>query len=425
MAVLKYITFFYLWRVLVRINHYLPFFALIALLSALGYGVLRWWQGPQVQGYKIRAVPLVQTVVATGRIVSKSRSQIGSEITGVVVKRLVKEGDKVNIGDPLVVLRSDEMKAKLAQAEAELTELQTSLRPKAEITLKLAQFNLTQAQKETRRRKNLVERALFSIEKLEQAEQAEMSALSAFETARLHAQALAPDGVEEVKLRQQVAALKAQLAKTVISSQVSGTVLTRNVEPGDLVQPGRILFTIALDGITEIVVPFDERNLALLALNQKAMAVTDAYPNQPFSAKITYIAPSIDPQRGTVDVRLVVDPVSDFLRQDMTVSVNVGTGYREKSLAAPNDAMTNINNNSAQVLLYRQGKVQRHKITLGMRGLTMTEVLLGLNEGDYILANATAPLKDGKRVRFVQITMPQSSNVSVIDTHNELPVNFN
>jgi HlyD family secretion protein len=210
-----------------------------------------------------------------------------------------------------------------------------------------------------------------------------------------------------------------------VRAQVAGTVLTRAVEPGNLVQPGRVLFTIALAGGTEIHVPFDERNLARLALQQEAMAITDAYPDRPFPVRISFIAPSIDPQRGTVEVRLAVDAVPDFLRQDMTVSVNVETGRREQALAVPNDALTDVQDDQARVLLLRDGRVQGQVVTLGLRGLAMTEVLSGLSPGDAVLADATALLADGARVRFTPRAAPVAANGAESAAANEMPVNLN
>ena len=97
--------------------------------------------------------------------------------------------------------------------------------------------------------------------------------------------------------------------------------LTRNVEPGDLVQPGRVLLEIARAGDTELLVPVDEKNLALLSLGQKAQVIADAYPDRPFAAVVTFIAPSVDPQRGTVEVRLRVDPVPDYVPPSDVASV--------------------------------------------------------------------------------------------------------
>lgn len=397
---------------------------MLLLILAAGFAVFRWWQGPLLSGYSINSMPLVQTVVATGRVVTVSRTQVGSEITGVVLKRLVQEGDRVTRGDLLLVLRSDELTAQVRQAEAALNELMSSTRPQASVDLANAQVQLAQASRELQRRRILAKDSVISKEELEQSEKAESLARNNVESARLKALALAPGKAEEIVLRERLVALQAQLAKTQVRSEVTGIVLTRNVEPGDLVQPGMTLFTIALDGNTEIRVPLDERNLPRLALQQNASVIADAYPDRPFPAQINFIAPSIDPERGTVEVRLTVDPVPDFLRQDMTVSVNIETDQRAHARVIPNDALGNVQGNKAIVLLLRDGKIYRQTVTLGLRGLAMSEVVSGLQDGEQVLADAVSPLKDGTRVRLTlqKISAAEPSNNT--DSKNELPVKF-
>lgn len=397
---------------------------MLLLILAAGFAVFRWWQGPLLSGYSISSMPLVQTVVATGRVVTVSRTQVGSEITGVVLKRLVQEGDRVTRGDFLLVLRSDELTAQVRQAEAALNELMSSTRPQASVDLANAQVQLAQASRELQRRRILAKDSVISKEELEQSEKAESLARNNVESARLKALALAPGKAEEIVLRERLFALQAQLAKTQVRSEVTGIVLTRNVEPGDLVQPGMTLFTIALDGNTEIRVPLDERNLPRLALQQNASVIADAYPDRPFPGQINFIAPSIDPERGTVEVRLTVDPVPDFLRQDMTVSVNIETDQRAHARVIPNDALGNVQGNKAIVLLLRDGKIYRQTVTLGLRGLAMSEVVSGLQDGEQVLADAVSPLKDGTRVRLTlqKISAAEPSNNT--DSKNELPVKF-
>lgn len=394
------------------------------LIIAASFAALRWWQGPLLPSYTVASMPIVQTVVATGRVMTVSRAQVGSEITGVILKRLVQEGDRVSRGDLLLVLKSDEIVAQVKQAETALTELATSRRPQAAVDLANAKVQLDQAIREANRRRNLSESGSLSTEAKEQADKAERVARNNFESARLAATALASGNVEEKLLRERLAALQAQLARTQVRAEVAGTVLTRNVEPGDLVQPGRTLLTIALDGSTEIRVPFDERNLPQLALQQHAVVIADAYPDKPFPARINFIAPSIDPQRGTVEVRLAVDPVPEFLRQDMTVSVNIETAKRDRALAIPNDALTNVQGNQASVLLVRNGKIQHQPITLGLRGLAISEVIAGLKAGDHILANPVSSLTDGTRVRLKLEKIPFAQAYTA-DSKNELPVKFN
>ncbi len=405
------------------VTRYKPWIMIILLVLLVSFAIYRWWQGPLLPSYEVVSSPLIQTVVASGRVEKVSRTQIGSEITGVVLERLVQEGDRVSRGDVLLVLKSDEISAQVRQAEAELKELATTRRPQAEFDLANAKVQLEQAQREAVRRRN-TELGILSAEEREKSIEAEKLARNNLESARLKVASLAPDKVEETKLREQLAALQAQLAKTKIRAEVSGIILTRNVEPGDLVQPSQTLFTIALDGATEIRVPFDERNLPLLALQQKAAVITDAYPDQPFPAHINFIAPSIDAQRGTVDVRLTVDPVPDFLRQDMTVSVNVETNKREQTLVIPNDALSSISGNKAMVILVRDRKIQRHPITLGLRGLVMSEVVAGLKEGDHVLTDAESVLKDGIRIRIEQTKRVLQSQTDPTNSKNELPVKF-
>ncbi len=396
---------------------------IIVLLLAVGFALFRWWQGPVVPGYTLSAMPLVQNVVATGRVATVSRAQVGSEISGVVLQRLVQEGDQVKPGDLLVVLKSDELLAQVRQAELALTELASSRRPQAAAELASAKAQLEQASREAARRRN-AEAGILSREEVEQAVEAERVARNNYETVRVKAAALAAGQVEEATLREQLAVAQAQLAKTRIRAAVAGTVLTRDVEPGDLVQPGQTLFTIALTGNTEIRVPLDERNLPQLALQQNATVISDAYPDQSFPARINFIAPSIDPQRGTVEVRLTVDPVPDFLRQDMTVSVNVETAKRERALAIPNDALSSIKGDKAVVFMVRDGKIQRQQITLGLRGLAMSEVKSGLSEGDQVLADAKSSLEDGARVRLKPQQSPLQNSADMANSKNELPVNF-
>ncbi|TCB57817.1 efflux RND transporter periplasmic adaptor subunit [Acinetobacter terrae] len=406
-----------------RVVRYKSVVIIILLILAAGFALFRWWQGPLLPAYTIASTPLVQTVVATGRVATVSRAQVGSEITGVVLERLVQEGDQVSPGDLLLVLKSDELIAQARQAEVALTELATSRRPQAAAELASAKAQLEQASREAARRRNL-EAGILSAEEIEKAVETERVARNNFDAVRLRATALAPGQVEEAKLREQLAATQAQLAKTKIRAGVAGTVLTRDVEPGDLVQPGRTLFTIALNGNTEIRVPLDERNLSRLALQQNAAVIADSYPDQSFPARINFIAPSIDPQRGTVEVRLAVDPVPDFLRQDMTVSVNVETDRRERALTIPNDALSSIKGNKAVVLLVRDGKIQHQQVTLGLRGLAMSEVVSGLSKGDHVLADAESSLKEGARVRLKLQKIPLNNQAGDTDSKNELPVKF-
>jgi len=394
----------------------------VGVLAALAvlFFLFRWWQGPSVAAYRIESRPLVQQLVASGRVIALSRAQVGSEITGVVLERRVQEGDAVKPGDILLVLASDELSAKVREAEAALAQLQHSTRPQAQAGLRQAEAQLVQASREAQRRRELFKRQVIAREAMEQAVQAETIARAAAEKARLTSAALAAGNADESVLGERLASARANLAKTTVRAEVAGTVLTRHAEPGDLVQPGHVLFEIARDGDTEILLPLDEKNLGVIRVGQIAACVADAFPTQPFPARISFIAPSIDAQQGTVDIRLKVNPVPRFLRQDMTVSVNIETGRRDRALVVPNDALATVFGDRATVLRVTAGKAQRVSVRLGLRGLAMSEVLSGLQAGDAVLADAGAGIADGSRVRPNEKSGATPGRASA--TAKELPV---
>ncbi len=395
---------------------------LVLASGVAGWVVAQKVRGPVFDGYRVAARPLVQTVVATGRVVAVSRAQVGSPVTGVLLERRVEEGDAVQPGDVLAVLRADDLDAAVREAEAGLARLQQSTRPQAQAGLREAEARLVQASREAARRRELFQRQLIAREAMEQAVQAETITRAAAEQARLAASSLAAGNSEEAAARARVATARAQLAKTTIRAEVAGTVLTRNAEPGDLVQPGRVLFEIARAGATEVLVPLDEKNLEVLALGQPAMCIADAYPSRPFPAQVSFIAPSVDPQRGSVDIRLTVAPVPDFLRQDMTVSVNVQTGRRDSAVVVPNDALGEVEGNRATLWLVTDGRATRRPVELGLRGLALTEVTRGLKPGDWILADARAAVEEGGRARVREgALVPDRADPA---TRKELPGRF-
>ncbi len=379
------------------------FLLIIPVLLLAGWMIWRQLQGPELNGYRLETRPLVQRVVASGEVDSQSLAQVGSEITGVVAVRHVREGDTVKAGDLLLELHDDEQRARLREAEAALQQLIDSSRPQAQATLREAQNNLEQADRELQRRETLFERKLLASEALEQARRATLTARVVRDRARFAAAAVGEGGSEEQVLRQRLEAARANLAKARIHAQVDGIVQTREVEPGDLVQPGRTLLTIARSGSSEILLPLDEKNLAPIELGQAARIIADAYPDRVLPARVSFIAPSVDTARGTIDVHLDLLEPADFLRQGMTVSVNIETGRREQALVLPNDALRARDGTRAQVLRVNDGVVERVGVRLGMLGTALSEVSEGLAAGDLVLIGDA---EEGQRVRVREQAIP-------------------
>ncbi|NLC00839.1 MAG: efflux RND transporter periplasmic adaptor subunit [Pseudomonas formosensis] len=378
-----------------RIRRWLPI--LLALVLLLLWFAWRQWQGPEVPAYQLEQRPLVQRVVASGEVDSQSLAQVGSEITGVVKARHVREGDAVRAGDLLIELHDEEQQARLREAEAALRQLVQSQRPQTEAALREAQTNLAQASRERERREALVARQLLPAEQGEQARQAEISARSALQRAQAAAAAAAPGGSDEQLLQQRLAAARAALERTRIRARFDGVVQVRAVEPGDVVQPGKALLQIARADSREILVPLDEKELGPVAVGQPALIIADAYPTEVLEGRVSFIAPAVDTNRGTIDVHLELLESADFLRQGMTVSVDIRTASRDQALVIPNDALFNRRGDSAEVLRLAGGRLaERVPVRLGLRGTGLTEVVEGVGAGDVLLTDEQA---EGRRVR--------------------------
>ncbi|TIP33407.1 MAG: HlyD family efflux transporter periplasmic adaptor subunit, partial [Mesorhizobium sp.] len=132
-----------------------------------------------------------------------------------------------------------------------------------------------------------------------------------------------------------LATAKARLDYATIRSPRDGVLITRNVERGAVVQPGTTLLVLAPSGDTELVLQIDEKNLGLLELGQSARASADAYPDKRFDARLTYINPSVDITRASVEVKLTVSDPPAYLRQDMTTSVDIAVARRPSTLIVP------------------------------------------------------------------------------------------
>src|SRR5690606_17302537 len=202
----------------------------LAVAVVAGFGLLAAWgiaklRGPMLPGYEVHQGPLVQNVVATGRVSAPSRVQVGAEMTGLVLQRRVMDGDRVAPGEVMIVLRARDLEARRDQARAALATLRQVERPDAEASMREAGAQLAQARRDYARRRELGEHQLVSRENVEQAAQAVVAARASAEQARLALDALA-GGAREAQVREELAGAEATLARAVIRATVPGTVLT-------------------------------------------------------------------------------------------------------------------------------------------------------------------------------------------------------
>ena len=393
------------------VRHKFLFGLLVVAGIAAIFVAFQRWRGIEVDVVQLRAQSLVQTVVATGRVMSPARVEIGSVITGRVIEVAVREGDKVEAGQTLIALDHSELSASLKQAEAAEQSARARFANVSELGLATAAESLTQAkatmewyEAEFKRNRQLRASGFIGQSKLEEVERAYRVAKSQYDSARTQMQSQKQGGVQAreaiSKLGEAIAARElaaAKLAQATIRADTPGTILTRTVEPGDVVQPGKPLLTLATAGETRITAQIDEKNLPFINAGDAALASADAFPDAKFKAEVYYVAPSVDVQRGAVEARLRVPEPPAHLRADMTLSVEIIGARKNHALVVPLDVVRRAANGDASVLTIDTGKAASRVVKLGLRGGGKVEIVEGVQAGEHVIINSG--VTPGVRVR--------------------------
>lgn len=388
--------------------------ALLAALVVAAWFVMRWFVGPEVVVYPVVRGDLVKTVVASGHVETPFRVNIGSQITGTVDEVLVDEGQIVKQGQPLVALQPSELKANVvladgaaAQAEARVRQMRELTLPAAQQALKQAQAMLVDAQAAYQRAEDLFKSGFGTKETLDDATKNLSVAQTQVRTAELQVYTSQPGGSDYVmaetqlnQARANLATAQARLGYATITAPRDGVLISRDVERGAVVQPGAALLVLAPAGATQLVLQIDEKNLGLLSLGQDAQASADAYPDQRFDAKLTYINPSVDIARASVEVKLTVANPPTSLRQDMTVSVDIAVDRRPSTLIAPARVVHDPTSASPWVLVVRDGRAREQAVRIGLRASDQVEILGGLTQGDLVIPIA-AGVRAGQHIKPV------------------------
>ena len=102
--------------------------------------------------------------------------------------------------------------------------------------------------------------------------------------------------------------------------------------------------------------------------------------------ELFYINPGIDALRGAVEVKLRVPQPPDYLRQDMTVSVDIEVGRRADAVTIPSGAVFDAAGAAPWVLVVDGSHVVKRPVKLGLRGEGRIEIVAGLAAGDHVVA---------------------------------------
>lgn len=298
--------------------------------GGVGYFALRKSASDQPITFKVVKLdkgPVVQTVTATGQLSAVVTVQVGSQVSGIILKLGADFNSIVKAGQIIAEIDPTRIKATLAQARAQLKN--------AEAASARAKVNHASAKRELDRGQALEDKRVIGAQELDELRsRLELGKVELLSSEAQVAQARAAVGMATVDLE-----------RTIIKSPIDGVVLQRAVDVGQTVAASLqapTLFTIAQDlSKMEVRAAIDEADVGKLKEGLDARFTVDAHPGREFVATIFQIRsnPNVQQNVVTYDAILRVDNPDGKLRPGMTANVRVVTEKREDVLRVPNAAL--------------------------------------------------------------------------------------
>lgn len=325
-----------------------------------------------VRAEQVQVGEMVESVQTHARLEAERWVRVLARTTGLVEELLVEEGDPVRSGQVLLRLEKRQLNLQLEQARIDLDKVRSS-------------FSRIQALHDNR-----------------------MVSESEFEAARLQ--------LNNAKLRYEEALLNLEFAE--ITAPISGVVMERMVELGDLVRANQELFQLAVlqPLLARINVP--EKRMDRIRVGQEARLYIESLPHRVVTGHVRMINPGVDPRSGTVKVTIEIPDTEQRLMPGMFASVRIITEQRPEALVMPRRALI-IETDDDDVFVVRDGQAQRVPVTLGFAQGDHVEILDGLQAGEYVITVGAEGLRSGTPVRIVGLPDPEST---VADSDNDISV---
>ncbi|MCU0904268.1 MAG: efflux RND transporter periplasmic adaptor subunit [Tabrizicola sp.] len=305
----------------------------LVLAALAGLCTWAWFAFLQPDGevrYETAAVSrgeIIVTVTATGSVQPTTQVDVSSELSGALSEVFVDFNDKVAVGQVLARLDGTRLADQIVTARAQLQA--------AEASLKQAEASAREA----------LETFNTQVE-LDRRGQSTRQKMIAVEVARDRAKAVVDGAMAEVALaRARLSEAETELEKTTIRSPISGVVLNRTAEPGQIVAASLnapVLFTLAEDlARMELRVDVDEADIGRVAVGNAARFTVDAYPERSFPATITTVRYAPETTEGVVAYKAIlsVDNSEGLLRPGMTATATIDVTVQKDALRVPNAAL--------------------------------------------------------------------------------------
>ena len=341
-----------------------------------------------------------------------------SRIEGQILDISVDVGDRVEQGQVLARIDDSISAATVIEAEAEVAALQSEVASlEADVNDTIAQveqaeLELKQAQSDAARTSLLFEQGAIS----EQAAELDRTAVGTAQQAlRSAEQQVANRSAAVVAAQRRVAAQSALVAQerqrksfTQLTSPVTGSVLARVLEPGDLAQPGDEVLQLGDFSQIQVRVQISELELAEVRVGQTAQVRLDAFPDRTFTGEVTQISPSADATTRLIPIEVTIPNTDRRIGRGLLARVDFGQ-QNDNSVIVPETAVQvasekvkNSESDTATIfIIQREGEnatVTAREVKLGEQANSQVEILAGLEPGEEFVVRSSGDLQDGDTV---------------------------
>ena len=180
---------------------------------------------------------------------------------------------------------------------------------------------------------------------------------------------------------------------TPLKAPFSGVITKAQASPGDTVDAGRDVFTVA--DLTQVWVQAEvyEKDLGRIRVGQSAFITVDTYPDQPFEGKVSYIGDALDPQTRTTRVRCEVSNHDLRLKTDMFANIELPTKFSKQAIAVPSAALQVVEGKNVVFIRHSQTQFEKREVEKGVTVKQQTEILRGLKQGEPVVTQGAFHLK--------------------------------
>lgn len=189
------------------------------------------------------------------------------------------------------------------------------------------------------------------------------------------------------------------LQQTNLLAPFAGTMGQSKVNVGDYVTVGEPLVTITETQNLRVEYSVSEKYLPQLALGQRVLISTEAYPHRSFEGRVAYISPGIDAANRSINVYAVLPNPDGVLRDGMFVHVQQILPQQHQACFVPEKAIVPVLDGD-QVYKVVEGRAYAVQVSLGMRLKNLVEVQSGLKAGDMIITDGQLKVKNGLQVQI-------------------------